>query len=154
MSLIIATGTNLGQREKNLKEARHILCEHFNFVAESRIYQSKAQDYLSQPDFLNQVLEFQTPALTPEETLQKLLDIEQQMGRIREVKYGPRIIDLDLLFYGFSESNTDFLTLPHPRWNERSFVVRPLSELPFAKQLAAKYNLAKHFDHDAFPYEK
>ncbi len=154
MSLIIAIGSNLGDRKENLKQACQILCRHFTFLAESKIYQSQAQDYLNQPDFLNQVLEFEIPTLTPSETLQKLLAIENQMGRVREIKYGPRIIDLDLIFYGFTESNTDFLKLPHPRWSERSFVVRPLSELPFATKLKDKYTLAKHFDHDAFPYEK
>lgn len=154
MSLIIATGSNLGDKKENLKQAFEILSKHFNLIAQSRIYQSQAQDYLTQPDFLNQVLEFEIPSISAEETLQKLLAIENQMGRVRQIKYGPRVIDIDLIFYGFTESNTDFLMLPHPRFSERSFVVRPLSELPFAKKLEAKYTFAKHFDHDAFPYEK
>ena len=71
MSLVIATGSNLGDRVLNLKNAKEILQRDFQFIAESRIYESKAQDYLNQPDFLNQVLEFKIPDISPRETMQK-----------------------------------------------------------------------------------
>jgi 2-amino-4-hydroxy-6-hydroxymethyldihydropteridine diphosphokinase len=154
MSLIIATGSNLGDREHNLLSAQKELEKMFSLIAVSQIYTSKAQDYLDQPDFLNQVLEFSLPDQTPVETMQQLLQLELKMGRVREKKYGPRIIDLDLLFWSFQKIDTEFLIVPHPKWNERSFVVRPLQELPFAQELKKIFTISHHFSDEAFVYQK
>jgi 2-amino-4-hydroxy-6-hydroxymethyldihydropteridine diphosphokinase len=154
MSLIIATGSNLGNREENLIKALNELKKIFIFKAASQIYSSKAQDYLEQPDFLNQVLEFSLPDQTPAETMQQLLEIELKMGRVRERKYGPRVIDLDLIFWSFQKIDTEFLIVPHPKWNERSFVVRPLLELPFGQEVKKIFTISDHFSDEAFVYQK
>jgi 2-amino-4-hydroxy-6-hydroxymethyldihydropteridine diphosphokinase len=149
MSLILATGSNLGDRVIFLNQAKEILKKEFKFIAESHIYESKAQDYLNQPDFLNQVLEFKIPDITPRETMQKLLLIEKQIGRERLVKYGPRVIDLDILYWGKEEICLPDLVIPHPKILERSFVVKPLLELPFANELSQVYSYPRQFENDA-----
>ena len=149
MSLFIATGTNLGDRKFHLQTARDILCQHFNMIAQSRIYESPAVDYLNQPDFYNQVLEFNLPPMTPEECMDLLLQIEQDMGRNRLIPKGPRVIDLDILFWGTTLHSTDKLILPHPRLFERSFVVLPLSELPGFKILKQNFNFNFFFNNTA-----
>jgi len=151
MSLFIATGSNLGDRRKNLIEAKNILNNHFQFIAESRIYESPAVDYENQPDFYNQVLEFTVPNSTPQEVMQLLLKIEADMGRQRTVAKGPRLIDLDILFWNEIEIETPQLTLPHPRLFERSFVVLPLSELPGFADLKKYFQFPAKFTNSARP---
>lgn len=151
MSLIIATGSNIGDSENILKEASVELSHHFVLIAASRIYQSKAIEYENQPDFFNQVLEFQIPALSPEQTMKKLLEIEQNFGRNRNIPKGPRTLDLDIIFWNLDVINSQHLTVPHPRWNERSFVVKPLSELPFFQTVEKCFTIPKTFSVDAFP---
>jgi 2-amino-4-hydroxy-6-hydroxymethyldihydropteridine diphosphokinase len=99
-SFFIATGTNLGNRLKNLQQAKKELEVYFELIAESRIYESPAVDYFNQPDFYNQVLEFKLPSLPAENVMEILLKIEKKLGRNRIVLKGPRLIDLDLLFWG------------------------------------------------------
>ncbi len=150
MSLIIATGSNLGNRKDNLGQCRELLCRKFKCLAFSRIYHSTAVEFENQPDFLNQVLEFAIPpALTPLEIWHDLQNIETQMGRMREVPKGPRIIDIDFLFWGFATLQTEHLTIPHPRLFSRSFVVLPLMELPFFPQLQTKFSFPEQFAHPA-----
>lgn len=154
MSLIIATGSNLGDRLNNLERVTDTLQNNFKLIATSQIYESKAVDYLNQPDFLNQVLEFELPEQTPQETMQQLLDIETDMGRVRDADKGPRIIDLDILFWGNIKIDSQFLTIPHPAWTERSFVVLPLSELPFYDTISAQINIPAGYYKTALPYKK
>lgn len=149
MSLIIATGANLGDKRSNLKQARILLSEQFEFVAQSNIYSSPPVGYEEQPEFFNQVLEFKIPDITPDEVLLKILEIEERMGRKREFKWGPRIIDLDILFWGDTVIDKIGLQVPHPRWSERAFVVLPLRELPFFRVLSKKYKIPEEFDHNA-----
>jgi 2-amino-4-hydroxy-6-hydroxymethyldihydropteridine diphosphokinase len=151
MSLFIATGTNLGDRALNLKSARDELKKYFAFIAESRIYESPAVDYLNQPDFYNQVLEFQIPSMTPDEVMSLLLKIEKEMGRNREIPKGPRVIDLDILFWGNETIQSDILTVPHPRLFERSFVVLPIAELPGFNELKKHFSFKFQFDNTATP---
>lgn len=152
MSLIIATGSNLGERGKNLEQAKDKLCQEFTFVAESQIYSSPAVDYLNQPDFYNQVIEFEMPTdLAAEQIMQKLLQIEEKLGRTRDTPKGPRIIDLDILFLGISSNKSQIVTLPHPRLFERSFVVLPLKELPYFSELEKHYDFPKKFGNKAAP---
>ena len=131
MSLIIATGSNLGDKKANLRNAKKYLSYFFDFVAESKIYQSEPVDYLDQPVFFNQVLEFKTPSFSPEKVMSQLLEVEKLMGRKRDIPKGPRIIDLDLIFYGDEEIRSSNITIPHPRWDKREFVYVPMKELPF-----------------------
>jgi 2-amino-4-hydroxy-6-hydroxymethyldihydropteridine diphosphokinase len=151
MSLIIATGSNIGDSKKTLFDAQKKLSELFHFISASRIYSSQAIEYENQPDFLNQVLEFKLPALSPEETMRTLLDIEIEFGRRRDIPKGPRTLDLDIVFWGDLKHNGPALIIPHPRWIERSFVVRPLQELPFFQTIEKCFTIPKTFDVEAFP---
>lgn len=150
-SLFLATGTNLGDRLKNLSVAKEFLLQHFEFIAESRIYESPAVDYLNQPDFYNQVLEFKIPFIDANHVMELLLSIEKEMGRNRLIPKGPRLIDIDILFWGDQMIKTDLVQIPHPRLFERSFVVLPLSELPGFKPLQKKFHFKFLFDNHATP---
>lgn len=151
MALIIATGSNMGDRLANLKDAKNRLSEILTLTAESRIYVSAAVDYTSQPDFANQVLQFALPWDKPENVMRKLLQIELEAGRTRDILRGPRVIDIDILFWGFEVVRTPSLTIPHPRWNQRSFVVRPLSELPFFHAVEKCFTIPRSFEIEATP---
>jgi 2-amino-4-hydroxy-6-hydroxymethyldihydropteridine diphosphokinase len=94
----------------------------------SSCYETAAWGIEEQPDFLNQVLEIET-TMDPASLLDTLLEIEREMGRIRGEKFGPRTIDLDILFYGDMIIRTNDLEVPHPRMAERRFVLEPLYEL-------------------------
>ena len=150
MSLIIGTGSNLGNKRGHLEKAKKKLTESFFLIAESRVYKSTAVDYTDQPDFYNQVLEFTIPDFSVDKIMKRLFSIENEMGRIRSVDKGPRIIDLDVLFLGDKKIKTSFATIPHPRLFERSFVVLPLSELPCFDKLKYSFNFPKIFHNHAF----
>ena len=151
MSLILATGSNLGNSLQHLKEAKTELSKHFSFIAESRVYKSEAVDYENQPDFFNQVLEFALPASKPEEVMKLILKIEKTMGRTREILRGPRTIDIDMIFWELKQINSEHLIVPHPRWLERSFVVRPIQELPFFQTIKKCYKIPTSFTVEATP---
>lgn len=151
MSLIIATGSNIGDPFKNLDDAKKILGQHFKLIASSHIYRSQAVDYENQPDFFNQVLEFELPGLTPDATMILLLEIEKSLGRTRDISRGPRTIDLDIIFWGLEQFHTEHVVIPHPRWQNRSFIVRPLQELPFFKTIEKCFTIPKSFIVEAFP---
>jgi 2-amino-4-hydroxy-6-hydroxymethyldihydropteridine diphosphokinase len=140
MALIVGLGSNLGNKVKNLEKAEALLRKHFSFVAKSRLYLSPPVDYLDQPDFINQVMEFQHPELGSERIMDILLKIENEMGRKREIPRGPRIIDLDLLFLAKEVFKNSIVEIPHPRLFERSFVVLPLMELPYYSVLKKEFN--------------
>lgn len=151
-SLIIATGSNLGDKLDNLQKAQSELTLLFKLEAQSRIYHSKAVDYQDQPSFYNQVLQYKLPQnLSAHDVLNHLLEIENKLGRTREVHKGPRLIDIDLLFYALEHHETSTLLLPHPRLWERSFVVLPLKELPFFKTLEKNFNFSNQFEVSAQP---
>ena len=152
MSLIIALGSNIGDSIQNLADAKKELCHHFHLVAESRIYRSTAVDYENQPDFYNQVLQFDIPTnLTPGQSMDLCLEIEKKLGRTRQVLRGPRTIDIDIIFWENAVINSNHITIPHPRWQDRSFVVRPLSELPFFQQISQWHKIPTSFTIEAFP---
>lgn len=92
------------------------------------VYETQAWGMTDQPDFLNQVLEVAT-TLSPEELLEQIKQIEQQMGRERRVKWGERLIDIDILFYEQAVIYTEKLKIPHPFLHERNFVLIPLQEI-------------------------
>ena len=94
----------------------------------SSLYETAPVGVTDQPDFLNAVAAVQT-GLGPLETLDALLHIENQMGRVRTERWGPRVIDLDLLLYGGERVSSPGLTVPHPRLRERAFVLVPLAEI-------------------------
>lgn len=141
MSMIISLGSNIGDRSLNLSRAKWILTSRYNLLAESSVYKSKAVDYTDQPDFLNQLLEFEIPTDSPDEIMATMLEIENFLGRIRKVDKGPRVIDLDVIFIGTQTIKTKHIEVPHPRWKERSFVIFPLKELPFFKEVKTKFKI-------------
>lgn len=152
MSLLIATGSNIDNPLKNLAEAKSLLCSKFSLIAASRIYKSSAVDYEAQPDFFNQVLEFTIPInLTPDEVMKWLLEAEKSMGRVRDISRGPRIIDMDIILWGTETHHTTIVDIPHPRWLERSFVIRPVQDLPFFKTIEKCFTIPKSFQTEAFP---
>ncbi len=152
MSLIISTGTNLGEREKSLERAKKELSTYFDLMEYSRVYSSSAVDYFDQPDFLNQVLAFKLPSTSPTQTIRKVLEIETELGRIRNIPKGPRIIDIDILFWGKERIEEPELQVPHPRLFERSFIVLPLKELEIFNELNKDFDFPNTFSNEAIPY--
>lgn len=124
----IALGTNLGERLDNLKNAVDSLPPEVRVIKASPVYETPPWGYLDQADFLNQVLEAETD-LPPVELLAYLKIIEQKIGRTTSFKYGPRLIDLDILFYDDLILETASLSIPHPKIQERAFVLVPLTDL-------------------------
>lgn len=124
----IGIGTNLGNREQNLKTALEEIGKIAEIKKKSRIHKTKPVGYKNQGDFLNMVIEIETNLL-PTNLIIKLHEIEHKMGRVREIKNGPRIIDLDILIYGNLKINEPHLKIPHPQMHERDFVLKPLKEI-------------------------
>ena len=127
----VGLGSNLGDRAGYMVLAvRGMLDAGFDVIRLSRIYETAPVEYENQPPFLNMVAELRGTTLpSPEQTLARLLRVEYALGRTREVPMGPRTIDLDLLIFRDKRSDTEFLTLPHPRIAARRFVLVPLFEL-------------------------
>ena len=126
----VGLGSNLGERAAHLLLAvRGMLEAGLEVVRLSAIYETEPLDYTAQPDFFNQVAAVRVGAYTPEQVLARLLRIEYQLGRRRDIPCGPRTIDLDLLLYGDVVQDTELLTLPHPRLALRRFVLTPLAEI-------------------------
>jgi 2-amino-4-hydroxy-6-hydroxymethyldihydropteridine diphosphokinase len=124
----LALGTNLGDRAGNLREARQALAPDFQIRVCSGLYETEPAYVLDQPRYYNQVCQAVT-ALAPLEALRRLKALEAELGRVPGTRFGPRLIDLDLLFYDDQVLNTPELTLPHPRLAERAFVLAPLAEI-------------------------
>lgn len=126
----LGLGTNLGDRQGNLVTALRALAADpaISGMIGSSVYASKPVGVLDQPDFLNLVVQVATTHL-PLALLSVCLGIEASLGRERRERWGPRIIDLDVLIYDQLPWNDDRLVLPHPRMHERSFVLTPLAEI-------------------------
>jgi 2-amino-4-hydroxy-6-hydroxymethyldihydropteridine diphosphokinase len=124
----LALGTNLGDRRANLRAAVKALPPEVRLLAESPIYETPPWGYAGQPAFLNQVIKAETE-LGPRALLAYLKRLETELGRMPTFRYGPRQIDLDILFYDDVILNEDGLTIPHPRLPERAFVLVPLADL-------------------------
>ena len=126
----VGLGSNLGDRAGNLLLAVRGMMDAVLVVTRlSSIYETEPISKIGQPPFLNMVAELGNPLPAPEQLMARLLRVEYALGRTRDVKDGPRTIDLDLLLYGDMESDTQFLRLPHPRMHERRFVLEPLWEI-------------------------
>ena len=126
----IALGSNIGKKETYLKEAVKKLHEHPEVQVEliSSIYETTPVGYENQDDFLNMAVKIST-SLRPEKLLSLTQKIEQELGRTREVRWGPRTADLDILLYNRENIETEQLVVPHPRMYERLFVLVPMSEI-------------------------
>ena len=131
VKVFLALGSNLGERERNLVQARETLARGVvTSPIASSIYETEPWGPVTQGRYLNQVVGGET-ALAPRDLLAKLLEIERMLGRDRahEERYGPRTLDLDILLYGGREVREPDLQIPHPRMLERAFVLVPLVEI-------------------------
>ncbi len=137
----LSLGSNLGDRVENLTEAvRRLSAPHTRVTGISSVYETAPQGKTDQPNFVNIAVEVDTD-LDPRELLRHAQSVEQGMGRLRKERWGPRIIDLDIVRYGDITMDGDELTLPHPRMHERAFVLIPVLEvnpdLPLRQHLVA-----------------
>lgn len=124
----LSLGTNLGDRAANLKQAVSSLPPQMTVKARSNVYETPPWGYTEQGAFLNQIV-MATTYLEPELLLKHLKRLETALGREATFRYGPRLIDIDILFYDDLVLNTPLLTLPHPHLHERGFVLVPLMDL-------------------------
>jgi 2-amino-4-hydroxy-6-hydroxymethyldihydropteridine diphosphokinase len=127
-TLYLALGTNLGDRPANLQAAIAALPPAVQVTAQSLVYETPPWGYTDQPAFLNMALRADT-ALEPLILLTYLKTLEIELGRVESFRYGPRQIDLDILFYDHLVLETPELVIPHPRLQERAFVLIPLAEI-------------------------
>ena len=124
----LALGSNLGDRAANLNRAIHALPPAARLQERSPVYETPPWGFTDQPAFLNQVIEATTD-LPPEELLAYLKELEVRMGRESTFQYGPRLIDLDILFYNDIVFRQGGLTIPHPHIQNRAFVLLPLADI-------------------------
>ena len=122
-------GGNLGNRKENLSKAVSLINEQCGpLTGSSSIYETEAWGNTDQPSFLNQALEIST-SLNARQLMRKVLKIEEEMGRVRKEKLGPRIIDIDILLFENEIHDLRFLKIPHPEMQNRRFVLVPLAEI-------------------------
>lgn len=149
MKAYLSVGTNIGDRMQNLQDSIDALnLLPLTIVTDvSNVYETDPVGYDNQDDFLNIVVEVETE-LNPDNMLGACLGIEAGLGRVRIIKNGPRIIDIDLLLYENETSNTKTLVLPHPRMMERNFVLKPLLDLNFSNSIINKDDVLKSLTDD------
>jgi 2-amino-4-hydroxy-6-hydroxymethyldihydropteridine diphosphokinase len=136
----LLTGGNLGNRLENLANAVKLIEKNCGNIHKlSFIYETAAWGYTNQPDFYNQAIELRT-LLDPDNLMMSLLNIEDEIGRKRSIKLGPRVIDIDILLMNDMVYQSSTVTIPHPHLAERRFVLTPLAEIggeithPFLKK--------------------
>ncbi len=126
--IFLALGANVGDKKEHIAKAIELLAENISNIKSAPLYESKAVGYTNQDNFVNTVISGDTD-LEPKELLTFVKGIEQAIGRIYRFRWGPREIDIDIIFYGDSAYTDDTLEIPHPRMHERDFVLRPLCDL-------------------------
>ena len=126
--VFISLGSNLGDRQYAFLSAHKLMAEDIILVSASKIYETPPWGYEDQPCFLNQVIKA-TTLLSPIKLLDKLKWTERKVGRKPNFRYGPRLIDLDILFYDDMIFKTEELTIPHPEITNRAFVLLPLMDI-------------------------
>ena len=153
MIAYLGIGTNIGDRLQNLIDAVEALSllPLTKVVEVSNVYETEPVGFAKQSDFLNIVVSVSTE-LTAHNLLGAALGVEAGMGRVRTIKNGPRIIDVDLLMYGSEEYKTKTLMLPHPRMLERNFVLKPLLDLDLEKSYYSKEKLGKILTKDGVSF--
>ncbi len=143
VTVYLGLGSNVGEREDNLRVALVFLGERFRIDKKSSIYDTAPQGNADQPRFLNQVCSLKT-FLGPNEMLLLCQSIEGKLGRVPMSHNNPRVMDIDILFYGDKVINEPKLTIPHPEMLKRAFVLVPLAEIapdlvhPVAKKTIKK----------------
>lgn len=125
---VLALGSNLGDRGATLKNALLAIAKFCNVKAQSKIYETPPVGYENQGDFFNMAV-FCEGEILPEVLLKKCNEIEENFGRVRSFKNAPRTLDVDIIFLDDVEIETPNLMIPHPRWQDRDFVITPLLDL-------------------------
>jgi len=130
MSVIayIGIGSNMGDRKANCRKAVELLARSVRIIRMSSLYYTEPVGYDDQEDFLNAAVAIETE-LSPRQLLDLCRAVENEMGRVRTMRWGPRTMDLDILLYGDLVSPEPDLTIPHPRMAKRKFVLAPLAEI-------------------------
>jgi 2-amino-4-hydroxy-6-hydroxymethyldihydropteridine diphosphokinase len=128
VSTILHLGSNVGDRYSHLAKARELLAELGTLVQVSSIYETEPWGNKDQPWFLNQAVELLTD-LAPDALLHSINEIELLVGRERKEKWGPRALDIDIIFFGDLCVKSETLTVPHPSAHERAFVLIPLLDI-------------------------
>jgi 2-amino-4-hydroxy-6-hydroxymethyldihydropteridine diphosphokinase len=129
IDVFLLLGSNMGDRQAYLQQAiKYIETDIATVANRSSVYETQSWGKTDEPDYLNQVIYLKT-AMPAHDILENILHIEQMMGRRREVKWGSRIIDIDILFYGQAITDDETLTIPHPEMHKRLFTLVPLSEI-------------------------
>ncbi|MCX8031511.1 MAG: 2-amino-4-hydroxy-6-hydroxymethyldihydropteridine diphosphokinase [Thermodesulfovibrionales bacterium] len=129
MIVHIAIGSNIGEKFSNCRKALQLMMENgIKITKTSSFYETEPWGVKDQPNFINLAIEAET-TLSPEELLLILKKIEDQLGRVETFKWGPRVIDLDILFYEDMVIEANHLKIPHPYLHKRDFVLLPLSEI-------------------------
>ncbi|MGE7954693.1 2-amino-4-hydroxy-6-hydroxymethyldihydropteridine diphosphokinase [Lysinibacillus xylanilyticus] len=146
----LSIGTNMGDRFENLLLAVKLLMDkvEIDVVHTSSVYETAAVGYTDQADFLNIAVHIKT-SYSSSEMLKICQWVENELGRVREFRWGPRIIDLDILLYNHENIETESLIVPHPRMYERAFVLVPLIEItpvPIGKQLKKAHDIMQQID--------
>ncbi|MCK5075206.1 MAG: 2-amino-4-hydroxy-6-hydroxymethyldihydropteridine diphosphokinase [Calditrichia bacterium] len=124
----IGIGSNLGDRLENIQKAVQLINAEYKILSAASIYETPPYGYTDQSSFYNTVVKIET-SHSSHELLENLMKIEKNMGRIRKKKWGPRNIDLDIIFYENEKSHTSKLKIPHPDYKNRAFVLIPLAEI-------------------------
>lgn len=147
MILTLALGTNLGDKSENLINCINLLNDNFgNFLEISPVYLTEPYGDVLQDDFYNLCIVYNVDEnLTPLQILGIIQKIENELGRTRTIHWGPRVIDVDILFLGNLNISLPNLIIPHPHINMRSFVVEPLSRLDIFKELSTFYTFTSVF---------
>jgi 2-amino-4-hydroxy-6-hydroxymethyldihydropteridine diphosphokinase len=127
-TIYLALGSNLGDRAANLQTAIAALPRAVTVLAQSPVYETPPWGLTDQPLFLNMALKGET-SLGPVELLKQLKMLETRLGRLPAVRWGPRLIDMDILFYADLVLDIQGLVIPHPRLHQRAFVLVPLADL-------------------------
>ncbi len=128
VAVYLGLGSNLGDREDNLRRAVSLLSRRASLIALSSVYEAEPWGYASQPAFFNMACLLET-SLSPQDLLELAQGVERDLGRVPSFRYGPRVIDVDILLYGDEVIETPRLQVPHPRLWQRSFALTPLAEI-------------------------
>ena len=140
-SIYLSLGSNIGDKAYNLKTALSKLSQILEIKKISSIYETEPLLHQNQDNFLNIIAEV-SYSQKAENLLINIKDIEKKMGREATFRFGPRIIDIDIIFFNCQEINEDNLTIPHKEWKNRLFVIAPLYEILDKKIDQSKYNIS------------
>lgn len=126
--IFLALGANVGDIKKNISDAIELLSQKITNIKKASLYESKAVGYIEQDNFINTAIYGETN-LSPDQLLKFIKSVEKKLGRVKRFRFGPREIDIDIIFYDEKIINKEGLEIPHPRLFERDFVLAPLKEL-------------------------